>query len=373
MANTLEHLPTDLRVKILSKLGVKDLMRLKCINKTWEHMIRDADFAKFQSSNGPKGDVRVSHRLIFPELGILRIPQRSGLFMDSCGGLICLANPDSTNAIIIWNPATRMYKLLPDSPPVPTKMEILSFGFGCTADGDFKVVRISCLENTTEAVVYSSKADSWAIIKGLTFKVFDRRCQAIVDGNPYWPGKTPEEDHFSLVSYDSTNARFIIEPFPAHNHLPGDLFALVDWKGRLSMLSCDTAFSRADVWSIVHGEWSQIETFQIPRGRDDRPCSEILCASSGDTIIGTCIFRYMLIYDTVVGSLETIAEAPSFRIAAYVNYAFPYSQSLAYVPGMVPAPLMRNGDENLVFTHVPGLFLVRFHPTREVSCYYIED
>lgn len=51
-ATMFNDLPLDLRSNVLSRLGVKEVMRLKCVNHQWGDMIEEKDFAKLQSRNG---------------------------------------------------------------------------------------------------------------------------------------------------------------------------------------------------------------------------------------------------------------------------------------------------------------------------------
>nr|AIG62979.1 S-locus F-box protein type-5 [Solanum habrochaites] len=172
----LKKLPEDVIVYILLKLPVKSLIRFKCISKTWYILIESSTFINLHLnySKTAKEEFIIFKRslqvdpfqhkttlsFLFgddlnPVSPDLEVPYLESTFVNDydqfigpCHGLIALINMINT---VLFNPATRNYRLLP---PFPTDAPQ---GFRCSIDGvgfgfdsmanDYKVVRISKVYN----------------------------------------------------------------------------------------------------------------------------------------------------------------------------------------------------------------------------------
>lgn len=251
-------LPLDVMLSILARLPVKSLVRFKSVCKPWNNLVSNPKFVKIHSDLFPQSPKTFSaqpHVLKCSILGLeptkLDLDNTVEFFLESCNGLICMGRPLFTKEVVLWNPATRLWKCLPHSKADFGVADMVSLGFGCNHDGDdFKVVRIFCLRGKKMRVgveVYSSKSDSWKTMKvGFKFRVLYPKNHAIVNGNPYWYAELDEksmegEDGGVWLGFHATEMAFKIVPMVNHSKLQyvdGDEGPLVDWEGSLGGLMC---------------------------------------------------------------------------------------------------------------------------------------
>nr|AIK66503.1 S20-locus F-box type-1 protein [Petunia integrifolia subsp. inflata] len=185
MANgILKKLPKDLVFLILSTFPVKSLLRFKCISKAWSILIQSTTFINchVNRKTNTKDEFILFKRAIkdeeeefknilsffsghvdvlnplFPDIDVSYMTSKCNCtfnpLIGPCDGLIALTDSIIT---IIFNPATRNFRLLPPSPfgcPKGYHRSVEGVGFGLdTISNYYKVVRIS--------EVYCEEADGY--------------------------------------------------------------------------------------------------------------------------------------------------------------------------------------------------------------------
>ncbi|MCH87199.1 F-box protein [Trifolium medium] len=130
-------LPEELIGEVLSYLTVKSLMRMKCVNKSWNTLISDPIFVKLHLMRSPRNTHFVLYSSELASANILPIsvshllksrkktvtltddPYRRfhskdlSRIVGSCNGLICLLDCNYRtsdyleHSLYFWNPATR--------------------------------------------------------------------------------------------------------------------------------------------------------------------------------------------------------------------------------------------------------------------------
>ncbi|XP_071703444.1 F-box/kelch-repeat protein At3g06240-like isoform X2 [Rutidosis leptorrhynchoides] len=107
----------------------------------------------------------------------------------SCNGLICLSWFPFPSNILLWNPATRVFKDLPDSPNEHSLMFGLGFGFDGVVK-DYKVLRFAHRYNgPIQAEMYSLRTNSWREITTpaeLQRKTYRSTCSVFLNGKFHW-------------------------------------------------------------------------------------------------------------------------------------------------------------------------------------------
>ncbi|KAH6798970.1 hypothetical protein C2S51_035454 [Perilla frutescens var. frutescens] len=384
-------LPQDLMVAILARLPVKSLVRFKSVCKPWFNLFSNPKFIKIHHdlfSQAPKTFAMQSHLLKCPSLGIepgKKIPagvlaaNPVEIFLDTCRGLVCLGRPLFNREIILWNPATNLWKSLPLSKIDFGAAEMVSLGFGCNAEGDdYKVVRIFCLKGKKMKVgveVYSSKSDSWKTIGvGFKFKVFYSKNHVIVNGNPHWIANIDEKskivegkDSQVLLGFDSTRMSFKILPLPRVEALGIEpVLPFVDWKGCVGGLVCVKRdgdwLEWIDVWVYDEGakKWMRKERFGGIEVQVDR-CLD--CSKSGKIVGGCTDGKKVFVFDPSNKSVVGVGEVSKANRVCFQMLA--YNESLGYVKGMESMLLMKLHQKN-EFTNIDGFFV----SCRTIACYY---
>lgn len=172
------YIPDDLAFSILSKLPLKSLKRFGCVNKTWSVLFENPNFMimfrnnftstphsyyndtsiilhqivwnhdrtyvsfTLDSLSGERFENKV--KLDFPNPFQQEDPGFCVLVSGSINGILCLY--DSDDAIVLWNPATEEFKVIPPSPveSLPPYQDIIKFihGFGYDPfSDDYKIIR----------------------------------------------------------------------------------------------------------------------------------------------------------------------------------------------------------------------------------------
>ncbi|KAL5709528.1 hypothetical protein ACHQM5_020208 [Ranunculus cassubicifolius] len=237
----------DLVFSILLWLPVMSLLRFKSVCKLWRDIIESSTFIyqHLHHHNTKKnGNGKIIHRHCSPSTGDYQgkylslsgdnfdvsinldfdqhhwYPPYQLSLLHSCNGIICLTNL-STREVALWNPATRKFRRLVESPIPRQHFVSAAFGFDVKSM-DYKVVRIilfdyNILDNQVE--VYSLATDSWRIIhRNIVFPVTafrgrDPKNPRIVwKGKCFWFGSGPRPD--MLLSFDLGDEVFGSMPLP---------------------------------------------------------------------------------------------------------------------------------------------------------------
>jgi hypothetical protein len=199
-------LPVDLVIEILCRLPVKLLLQLRCVCKSWNHLISHPKFAKKHLSTTRSRLCLVTHTNVPGKLVIASYPLDSvftGIttnitnfveyqekyplnkfdhIVGSYDGIVCLVNNDQ-KAVLLWNPSIRKFK---QSPPwkMPRMVSYSNvgsydavrwtygFGYDHVSDAYKVVVAISytvCYNRTdvdkTELKVYTLGTNVWKTVR----------------------------------------------------------------------------------------------------------------------------------------------------------------------------------------------------------------
>lgn len=193
-------LPLDIIMEVLVRLPVKSLVRFSSVSKEWFSLISSPQFVKAHLKIQSKNDMlvfgsktfpidlyscsldnaikdRVSGGFIYPiadETSLvnsvrLDCPYHGAAdeiwLLGSCNGLVCILLIPST--MILWNPAMRRSKVLPNSGTNVFDHYSKTYGFGYDElHDDYKVVEIfKVMLNMdtyqTKLQVYSLRSNSW--------------------------------------------------------------------------------------------------------------------------------------------------------------------------------------------------------------------
>ncbi|KAK8635436.1 hypothetical protein V6N13_004173 [Hibiscus sabdariffa] len=188
--------PHDIVSEILRRLGVKDLLRFKCISKAWCSLIDDPDFAKLHLSHSLKTGTNLSlvprgldGGLLSVELDSLKRARRlkhplesyGDKFADllgSCNGLLALMS--RRDEISLWNPSTRKSRTFPAAAVEISRgrprrgFVVYGFGYDPISD-DYKLLQMAqyYFSNDdsikSEVKVYSSSSNCWRRIQDFNF------------------------------------------------------------------------------------------------------------------------------------------------------------------------------------------------------------
>ncbi|XP_017250926.1 putative F-box protein At1g32420 [Daucus carota subsp. sativus] len=185
----MSNLPDDLWFQIFLRLSLKDLLSSKCVCKSWLSNISSrrfvTDHLRLSISSGEDDETLiVHHNSVFLELqgvgpfslahltsgGVLEqldYPYSEGYYSSrptscrilgsDCGIVCVLVEHGRGYDIYLWNPATKLSKLVPSQAEGrPLKRQIIGFGFD-QKDFDCKVVEVVSASTS----VYSSNRNSW--------------------------------------------------------------------------------------------------------------------------------------------------------------------------------------------------------------------
>nr|BAQ18978.1 S11-locus linked F-box protein 1 [Petunia x hybrida] len=247
-----KRLTQDVIVHILIRLAVKPLMRLKCVSKSCYTLIKSSTFLNlhihrkttskdelilfkrsFKQNTGQyttilsflSGDDDDYLNSIFPDLDVTHLTSihhyNNDQLVGPCHGLIALMDSHIT---ILFNPSTRIYKLLPPNPFGCQKgffdsTEAVGFGFDSIAN-DYKVVRISIIyivndgypdEHERKVQIYNLSNDYWREIdhagQQLTTFFIDQCSQMFYKGTCHWIA-SQDIDAFLVLCFDMSTEIF---------------------------------------------------------------------------------------------------------------------------------------------------------------------
>ncbi|XP_074361586.1 putative F-box protein At4g09190 isoform X1 [Apium graveolens] len=192
---SINHLDEEMIFRILSLLPVLSLLRYKSVCKSWKSIISEPHFIQAHltvshSKQPPYSVLRVVPKGALEGFYIetrgedsvkLTLPVPEYMFgmnihVCSCNGLVTLADV-FVGVLYIWNPLTRLFKLLPKSNIGPNCFDLRftnSIGFWFdSVSNDYKILRLvfgsfSDGNNHLDVIVaelYSVNADSWEEIR----------------------------------------------------------------------------------------------------------------------------------------------------------------------------------------------------------------
>ncbi|XP_027149957.1 F-box/kelch-repeat protein At3g23880-like [Coffea eugenioides] len=329
----ISSIPDDILLQIFTRLPVRSLGRLSCVSKSWHSLIFSPNLVKSHYKRCTEDKENEHHRIMFFkvelehderlgygfELGVnfrLRqfgcslhsafscvLPKKIEVTNDfiisipvekfryyinktwgSCRGLVLIMVEGES--MLLWNPATRNYRELPDSGikkehKLPGSSR-LSCGIGYDeSNDDFKVLVLSSvggMRNETLAKVYSWKTDSWKKIEDLKYSLIELGGCYCLNGIFHFIAYDPQSrgiwniaSERKIVGLDLANDIF------KEIELPEEVITNCTWKigtlrGCLSLFLYSGG-NQVDVWLMkeygVRESWSKVVVvpcFQYPDG-----------------------------------------------------------------------------------------------------------
>ncbi|XP_071703154.1 F-box protein CPR1-like [Rutidosis leptorrhynchoides] len=209
-----KELPEDLIIDILSRVPTRSILRFKSVSKSWYSLFENPNFiSKHIQNQSTISDQSFLTKypvstISGPTVGLIlcdssyksiKIPidiniSNPASVSGSCNGLICLSFLPLGWVILLWNPATMVFKDLPistiDRPQHdrPTHV-MLGFGFDDVVK-DYKVLRIIHYGFMSKQVeIFSLSTNSWREINpGFDdFLTPMSACRVFLNGNLHWP------------------------------------------------------------------------------------------------------------------------------------------------------------------------------------------
>ncbi|XP_016457162.1 F-box protein CPR1-like [Nicotiana tabacum] len=249
----MKKLLEDVFIYILLKLPVKSIMRFKCISKTWYILMQSSTFINLHLNRSTKAKDELilfkrsfqedpfQHKTIlsflfgvddgylYPVSPDLDVPYLESTFSSTydqfigpCQGLIALINIVDT---VLFNPATRNYRLVPPCPfGVPQGfrryVDGVGFGFDSIAN-DYKVIRISEVYNDppyrdpftreVKVEVYDMSTDSWREMEHVNQempRVYWAPCSLVFYNSAcHWLAIAPK-DKMTILCFDMSTETF---------------------------------------------------------------------------------------------------------------------------------------------------------------------
>ncbi|XP_026436910.1 F-box/kelch-repeat protein At3g06240-like [Papaver somniferum] len=237
-------LPDELFHEIFKRLPVKSTLTCKCVTKTWFSIISDPDFVKLQLNYTLKFnddsrfilsgyDSKIHEDLVYiTEHSLFSTtefydkavvtekhhPLKSAKLVSILGsfnGLVCLLHHSNVTEFCfsLWNPATKEYKRIPDSPYSTTIHWPAYFCYGYKND-DYKLVSARTCRGTPSFLVYvyTLRSNSWKTLETKPYSLGNLD-GILSNGAVHWISQTPKV----IVSFNISD-----ETFEEMQH-PGEL------------------------------------------------------------------------------------------------------------------------------------------------------
>lgn len=218
------HLSSDIISNIVSRLPMKSILICKSVCKTWYSLIQDPHFVDLQLS-------RTTHRpsqlilfntsmdqlLLVDSVGCVvgEIPFNvvegwAPDIMGSCNGMLCVASVNELDPVLVWNPITRDYIILPES---ESKLPVLHHHLGMGFDPftkKYKVVRVYYEYFHSSAFTFeiiTIGENSWKQLD-TPFGALEigKGASVFLDGYFYWI--VIYEDNIHILSLDMVEEKF---------------------------------------------------------------------------------------------------------------------------------------------------------------------
>ncbi|GAU28942.1 hypothetical protein TSUD_59550 [Trifolium subterraneum] len=311
----------DLETEILLRLPLKSLMRFKCVQTSWNNLIKTPYFVNRKSNLS----ISQNRSLLIIEGSKLKLlpcddtyNQKpilvNSLFPNhlvgiesygSCNGVFCLKGHDQ---LIMWNPTTNEVHHIPRA---PSRKNHFSYGFGAVG-GDFKVIRLtSYIKGMSTllcpfAEVYSLNTKSWTIIGCPRVDVTQHRptryifalrhpsarYNALVNGVYYWITGS-DLDIFpcaNILCFDFSNDEFRQFKSPT-SCVPHTTYChdFIEVKGSLGyVLQSNSSYNVwFEIWVMDQNEWSkkyEIQTSMCNLRRFGVDAAEIFGGKAGELL-----------------------------------------------------------------------------------------
>lgn len=226
----MEKFVPDILERILVTLDMRDLIRCKSVCKSWHSFISSDDFVKAHLKHSYNDDhnnnnfgvrrVVMSDYDRYTHLPIagynLHFYIKEYNIVGSSNGLVCISS--SYAPIIVTNPSTREFRILPNSDieDIPWCHPFFGFGYDSSSD-DYKVV----LGNSKSVQVLSLKTNVWRSLGKLDHLYLSTKFVGILcNGAIHWLMKEPKDKHTLkcvIISFDLSTEKFKEIPLPDYD------------------------------------------------------------------------------------------------------------------------------------------------------------
>ncbi|KAF5814510.1 putative F-box domain, kelch-type beta propeller, F-box associated interaction [Helianthus annuus] len=272
-----DKLPENVMFDILSRLSVKSVIYCKCVCKKWRNLVSDSYFVHLHHSRlpsclmidcGPILElVEVEHEVEYHRLTLNHVKTlnlhlsavhaSNQIFqVDSVNGLICVCH--RYDATYIFNPVVEEYMILPAEPGL--KRLLLSYGFGVSMQGEYKVIRISGRRislnpsvHVVEIDVYTLGTDQWRSLGQTPYYLYNLLGKVssgvFVSGHVYWIA------YGQIYDFDLTTETFkLFTSPPGDNQRSKQMLGVL--KGSLSHFSW--CWLGLEVWVMKEESWYKV-------------------------------------------------------------------------------------------------------------------
>ncbi|KAL5726594.1 hypothetical protein ACHQM5_009625 [Ranunculus cassubicifolius] len=277
------NLPEELITKIISHLPVKSLLRFRCVCKAWNSLINDTTFIQMHLHQAIKSNnfnIMLSLSLVhsidydthYTKAVELDHPYKiiddDIAVYGTSNGLVYI-QVDGFILDVLWNPCTKEFKILPESPCVSDDFMVFhlhGFGYNPVTD-DYRVVKVYQFFNENEefissqVMIYSLRMDSWKMVDGPPYFV-SSDSQLPMNENPHWPAYAHPDVRLpkSIAYFDLADEFFCEIQFPKR---VGNIVDVGVLGGCLCIVG-GLEESRSDVWVMKeHGvleSWTKLFT-----------------------------------------------------------------------------------------------------------------
>ncbi|XP_076924714.1 F-box protein CPR1-like [Bidens hawaiensis] len=280
--------PAGVLEDMLLRLPVKSLLQCRSVSKSLRALIDGPYFVNLHMQKSMEtnkilyfsGHAHFPVTLRNPSGVTLEIPfelTAYPLILGSCHGLVCLSNGPDERSILLWNPSTRKYKLIPRSIYEPLDdLDIITYdqlGYDHVTD-DYQVVRLSHFTSESmvyRVAVYSLKLDTWeSVEQALPSSFIPVNCYGqgvFVNGSVHWLVNQmpfPYKDYL-IYAFDLATQSFHTVPQPQYpNNITATDLGILE--GRLCVICIHEVYN-ADIWVMgeydVKESWSKLAALTI--------------------------------------------------------------------------------------------------------------
>uniref|UniRef100_A0A2C9UP65 F-box domain-containing protein n=1 Tax=Manihot esculenta TaxID=3983 RepID=A0A2C9UP65_MANES len=252
-SSTMESLPREIALDILSRLPITSLIQVKWVCRSWRSLAQDPLLATMHFSRMNDYDpglvlhcdLPLQNHLYYlhlssPDIVItrLRVPMISEFaVVGSCNGLLCLWHSLFKDKCYIYNPFTRDFKELPVPEQFPTQTRV-TLGFGLhPGTKEYKVVRIvyyrnedevsnfqvrrySLPESEVQVLTLGNGMSTWRSKGRTSYQLLGShqyQSQVLLNGRLHWlTCRHRHQSRRQLVSFDLADEKFQEVPTPNH-------------------------------------------------------------------------------------------------------------------------------------------------------------
>ncbi|XP_057801979.1 F-box/kelch-repeat protein At3g23880-like [Salvia miltiorrhiza] len=250
--------PKEIVEEILSRLPVASLLKFRCVSKSWRWLIGSDRFIKTHLQTSSKNASFAHHRLVknkplnlFDDL----LPRPPVLIVGCCNGLVCCSINLHKGRFILWNPATRISKELPQFVKDNMSWSIVSYGFGWDESSDaHKVFVVLFSPKGMVGKLYCSNTNSWKIVSkypDFDLELINGKAE-FVSGKLHWLRKSGGWYAANIATFDLKSEEFGVMELPCESTL-----SLSVNEGCLSVV-CYNKRGHSDVWVMKQDCWVKV-------------------------------------------------------------------------------------------------------------------